>query len=73
MVKEAASPMQSTVTSSKRPRWTNDQRMMIMGYALVAPIVICLLILVVYPFFFAIYISFTDRMIGQPGNFVGFG
>lgn len=43
----------------------------IMGYLLVAPIVICLLILVVYPFVFAIWISFTDRMIGQPGNFVG--
>ena len=43
----------------------------IMGYLLVAPVVICLLILVVYPFFFAIWISFTDRMIGQPGNFVG--
>jgi ABC-type sugar transport system permease subunit len=39
---------------------------------MVAPVVICLLILVVYPFFFAIWISFTDRMIGQPGNFVGF-
>ena len=43
----------------------------ILGYLLVAPIAICLLILVVYPFFFAIWISFTDRMIGQPGNFVG--
>lgn len=43
----------------------------ILGYALVAPIVICLLVLVVYPFFFAIWISFTNRMIGQPGQFVG--
>lgn len=45
----------------------------ILGYLLVAPVVICLLILVVYPFMFAIWISFTDRMIGQPGNFIGFG
>ena len=42
-----------------------------LGYALVAPVVICLLLLVVYPFVFAIWISFTDRMIGRPGHFVG--
>lgn len=42
-----------------------------LGYLLVAPIVICLLVLVVYPFLFAIWISFTDRMVGRPGQFVG--
>lgn len=42
-----------------------------LGYLLVAPIVICLLLLVVYPFCFAIWISFTDRVVGRPGNFVG--
>jgi multiple sugar transport system permease protein len=42
-----------------------------LGYALVAPVVICLLLLVVYPFAFAVWISFTDRMIGRPGQFVG--
>jgi multiple sugar transport system permease protein len=42
-----------------------------LGYLMVAPIVICLLLLVVYPFLFAIWISFTDRMVGSPGKFVG--
>jgi ABC-type sugar transport system permease subunit len=42
-----------------------------LGYLLVAPIVICLLVLVVYPFVFAIGISFTDRVVGAPGRFVG--
>ncbi|MEZ4711507.1 MAG: sugar ABC transporter permease [Caldilineaceae bacterium] len=42
-----------------------------MGYLMVAPVVICLLILVIYPFFFAIWISFTDRMVGSQGNFIG--
>jgi ABC-type sugar transport system permease subunit len=42
-----------------------------LGYALVAPVLICLLVLVFYPFVFAIWISFTDRMIGRPGQFVG--
>jgi len=42
-----------------------------LGYALVAPVLICLLLLVFYPFVFAIWISFTDRMIGRAGKFVG--
>jgi multiple sugar transport system permease protein len=42
-----------------------------LGYLMVAPILICLLLLVVYPFIFAIWISFTDRMVGRPGTFVG--
>jgi ABC-type sugar transport system permease subunit len=47
------------------------QRDSVLGYLLVLPVVVCLLILVVYPFFFAIWISFTDRMIGRPGQFIG--
>jgi ABC-type sugar transport system permease subunit len=47
------------------------QRNSFLGYALVLPVVVCLLILVIYPFFFAIWISFTDRMIGREGTFVG--
>ena len=42
-----------------------------LGYALVAPVVICLLILVVYPFLFGVAISFTNREIGTEGQFVG--
>jgi multiple sugar transport system permease protein len=56
-----------------RVRFTMQQRTSIFGYLLVAPVVICLLILVVYPFLFAIWISFTDRMIGQAGEFIGLG
>ena len=43
-----------------------------LGYALVLPVLMCLLLLVFYPFVFAIWISFTDRMVGRPGRFVGF-
>ncbi|MBK8024836.1 MAG: sugar ABC transporter permease [Chloroflexi bacterium] len=43
----------------------------VMGYLLVAPLVICLLILIVYPFFFAVSISFTDRVVGGGGEWVG--
>jgi multiple sugar transport system permease protein len=63
----------SPVKQSEERRWklSLGQSDALLGYILVAPIVICLLILVVYPFFFAIWISFTDRMIGQPGRFIG--
>lgn len=54
------------------PRLNMGQRQSIMGYLLVLPVVLCLMTLVIYPFFYAIYISFTDRMVGQPGNFIGF-
>jgi len=60
-----------TPTEHKTSRFTMSQRDSMLGYFLVAPVVICLLTLVVYPFFFAIWISFTDRMIGQGGNFIG--
>lgn len=54
-------------------RLTLQQRTSLFGYLLVAPVVICLLILVVYPFIFAIWISFTDRVVGSEGNFIGLG
>lgn len=56
---------------SSVPRFTLRQIESAMGYMLVSPILICLIVLVVYPFFFAISISFTDRSIGAGGAFVG--
>ena len=46
-------------------------RTSLLGYALAPPVAICLLLLVFYPFAFAIGISFTDREIGTVGKFVG--
>ena len=70
MAEQAAPAIPSGET--QRRRLTLSQRNALFGYFLVAPVVVCLLVLVVYPFFFAIWISFTDRMVGQPGKFVGF-
>lgn len=44
-----------------------------LGYMLVAPVCICLLILVLYPFVFAVWISFTNRTVGTVGEFIGLG
>lgn len=54
-----------------QPRFSLRQSESILGYLLVAPLVVCILMLVVYPFVFAIYISFTDRVIGSEGQFIG--
>ncbi len=43
------------------------------GYALVLPAVLLIVGLVAYPFFFAIYVSFTDRLVGTVGKWIGFG
>ena len=71
MTEQVASNPSMPNAAPHRTGLTNEQRNRLLGYAMVAPVVICLVILVVYPFFFAIWISFTDRMIGQPGTFIG--
>jgi multiple sugar transport system permease protein len=53
------------------PRLSLRNRTSGLGYILLAPIVVCLLALVVYPFVFAVWISFTNREIGTAGEFVG--
>jgi multiple sugar transport system permease protein len=43
----------------------------ILGYLLVAPVVLLLLGLVAYPFVIAVSMAMTDRTIGNPGKFIG--
>ncbi len=50
---------------------TLRRRNAILGWLLVAPVVLTLVVLVVYPFFYAIWISFTDQMVGSEAKFVG--
>ncbi|HEY9011950.1 MAG TPA: sugar ABC transporter permease [Devosia sp.] len=47
-------------------------RTKLFAYALVAPVVLLILGLVAYPFLFAVWVSFTDMVIGSAGNFIGF-
>ena len=68
---EQAVPNLSRVAPARKGM-TMHQRDSMLGYLLVAPVVICLAALVIYPFFFAIWISFTDRVIGRTGTFIGF-
>ena len=47
-------------------------RTKLFAYALVAPVVLLILGLVAYPFLFAVWVSFTDMVVGSVGNFIGF-
>lgn len=50
---------------------TYARRQALWGYLLVVPVLLVLLGLVAYPFFYAIFISFTSRVVGNPGDWVG--
>ena len=60
-----------SLTNPSPSRFSLRLRTSVLGYVLVAPVAICLLALVFYPFVFAVWISFTDREIGTVGKFVG--
>jgi multiple sugar transport system permease protein len=45
----------------------------VLGYVVIAPALILLLVLVAYPFFMAISLSVQEKVIGKPGTFVGLG
>jgi multiple sugar transport system permease protein len=41
------------------------------GMGLLAPTVLILIGLILYPFFYAIWLAFSDKTIGSPAQFVG--
>lgn len=57
---------------NRAPLMTLAARTSGLGYVLVAPVAVCLLVLVVYPFLFAIWISFTNLTVGGQPEFIGF-
>ncbi|MGI8854906.1 MAG: carbohydrate ABC transporter permease, partial [Thermomicrobiales bacterium] len=63
---------QSSVLPGRRAFWTFARRGSLAGYLFVLPVCFVLLLLVAYPFVYAIFISFTDRVVGNAGHWVGF-
>ena len=59
---------QPPLAAPGRPFW---QREAALGWLLLAPVLVVMLILVVWPFSTAIWISFTDKSIGRDANWVG--
>jgi multiple sugar transport system permease protein len=56
----------------ERRNATARRRLNLFAYALVLPVILLISGLVAYPFFFAIWVSFTDQVIGNVGKFIGF-
>jgi len=67
----AAFPKRKTKTA-QNSRMSFSARQALAGWLLVTPALLVLLGLVAYPFFYAIVIAFTSRIVGDPGVFVGF-
>lgn len=57
--------------TAKSARISLARRQSLVGYLLLVPAFIVLVGLVAYPLFFAISISFTDRVVGRAGDWVG--
>ena len=53
------------------PRGTLHQREVVLGWLLLAPVLIVMLILVVWPFMTAVWISFTNKSIGREAEWIG--
>ncbi len=43
----------------------------ILGYVLMMPALILILVFIAYPFVLGIWMSLTDKLVGVPGNFIG--
>jgi ABC-type sugar transport system permease subunit len=60
-----------TPAPARRPWLNANRRSSLFAYALVLPVTVLIIGLVGYPFLYSIYVSFTDRVIGNEGNWVG--
>lgn len=63
---------QSVPRLRRAPRFSFAVQKTIFAYLLVLPAVALIVGLVAYPFFFAIYVAFTDRLVGTAGRWIGF-
>ena len=71
----AATPEESGVDNrSLRTRISEaleDQK--ILGYVLLTPALLLILVFIAYPFVLGIWMSLTDKLVGAPGEFIGLG
>jgi multiple sugar transport system permease protein len=58
----------SRVTQRRRRGMASEA---LVAYSLVSPAAFLMIVLLAYPFVLAVYISLTDRVLGEPGRFIG--
>ncbi len=44
----------------------------VLGYVLMAPALLLIALFIAYPFVLGVWMSFTDKLVGKPGNFIWF-
>jgi multiple sugar transport system permease protein len=54
------------------PRIRASTQEALFAYGLILPVIVLLLGLVAYPFLYAIFVSFTNRVVGNAGEWIGF-
>lgn len=64
-----AEEIQEKKVSKLKPRYL--ERESVLGYVLVAPALIILALFIAYPFVLGVWLSLTDKVVGQEGYFVG--
>ncbi len=62
----------SQPSRSLRQRWSAWlENEAVLGYVLMAPALLLMVIFIAYPFGLGVWMALTDKMVGKPGNFVG--
>jgi len=70
VAQQQAQPVSTTLASRISTR-LEDER--VLGYVLMAPALILILVFVAYPFCIGVWMSLTDKLVGTPGEFIGLG
>jgi multiple sugar transport system permease protein len=65
-------PVPRQPSSTVEPRLSAEAQQQLFAYALVSPVVLLLVGLVGYPLFYAVYVSFTNLVVGGTGEWIGF-
>lgn len=68
---DAAAAKEKGIRDAQKSRFAWLEREGPLGYILTAPTVLILLLLIIYPFGLALWLSMTNKLVGQPGTFVG--
>ena len=63
--------MRQRPISTAEPRLSAETQQKLFAYALVAPVALLLVGLVGYPLFYAVYVSFTNMVVGGGGDWIG--
>lgn len=64
--------MRQLRSANAEPRLSAEAQQQLFAYCLVLPVALLLVGLVGYPLFYAIYVSFTNLVVGGAGDWVGF-